>query len=560
MATSRTSSDQGWQTSGEEGEFTNSIVRVGQDSLSIEQLTRLARGEAQVALAGDPDYRDRLRRSSEFLEKTQSHGTEIYGVTTGVGSSLENQIPESLREEMSLNLLRFHGVGTGRILEEEEAAAVLVARIASLARGYSGVREELLERLCDLLNKRMLPRIPAEGSVGASGDLTPLSYLASNLVGEREVSLQGEIMSATKAHAALGLEPLTLRPKESLAVMNGTSVMTGLACLAFERARALSTLAASITAMTSEALHGNPEHFDERIFDLKPHPGQRACAALIRSHLADRPDPKVARLQDRYSVRCAPHVIGVLVDALGPGRKTLEIELNSVNDNPIVDVDGEAVLHGGNFYGGHICFLMDGIKNAVANISDLLDRQLALLCSPETSDGLPENLIATQGPNRVAHHGFKAMQISTSALSAEALKLTMPASVFSRSTESHNQDKVSMGTVAARDCLRILELTESVAAMVLLADCQAVDLRDAGKFQHHKPEPPRIHPAEKFRWLSAIADRISTFREFSHTTAPEPCRGLDEEQHVGSQLASNPRKRIHPSYERHLTLCMTTRD
>jgi len=459
-----------------------SIVRVGTEPLSIEQLTRLARGEARAALALEPEYREHLRNAAAFVSESQRIGADVYGVTTGVGASVTNHIPEALRDEMPLNLVRFHGVGTGRILDEEETAATVAARLASLARGYSGVRESLLERLCELLNQRMLPRIPAEGSVGASGDLTPLSYLASTLVGEREVSLAGELMDASEAHAALGLEPLTLQPKESLAIMNGTSVMTGLACLAFERARALSVLATRISAMTSEALHGNPEHFDDRIFALKPHPGQRACAALIQQHLADRAERKIARLQDRYSVRCAPHVIGVLLDALAPSRRTLEIELNSVNDNPIIDAAEGDILHGGNFYGGHVCFVMDGLKNAIANIADLLDRQLTLLCSPDTSDGLPENLIAGQVPERLTHHGFKAMQISASALTAEALKLTMPASVFSRSTESHNQDKVSMGTIAARDCLRVLELVETVAAIVLLADCQAVDLRGAGSF------------------------------------------------------------------------------
>jgi histidine ammonia-lyase len=304
-------------------------------------------------------------------------------------------------------------------------------------------------------------------------------------VGEREVTLQGEVMTAEQGLSALGLEPLMLRPKESLSIMNGTSVMTGLACLAYERARALAALASAVTAMTSAALHGNPEHFDDRIMALKPHPGQRACAEFIREHLADRPERKVARLQDRYSVRCAPQVIGVLLDALAHTRATLEIELNSVNDNPIIDTESGEVLHGGNFYGGHVCFVMDGLKNAVANVSDLLDRQLVLLCCPDTSDGLPENLIAGEGPERLAHHGFKAMQISASALTAEAAKLSMPASVFSRSTESHNQDKVSMGTIAARDCLRVLELSETVAVIVLLADCQAVDLRGAGSFGSH---------------------------------------------------------------------------
>jgi histidine ammonia-lyase len=362
-----------------------------------------------------------------------------------------------------------------------------VARLVSLARGYSGVRIELLERLCLMLNHRMLPRIPAEGSVGASGDLTPLSYVAATLVAEREVTLAGEVMSAADAHARLGLEPLSLVPKESLAVMNGTSLMTGLACLAAERAQALAVLACRLSAMTSESIHGNPEHFDDRIFALKPHPGQRACATLIREHLLSsaaagsgdgsskrRP---VARLQDRYSVRCAPHVIGVLADALAFGRDVLEIELNGVNDNPIIDADAGDVLHSGNFYGGHVCFVMDGLKNAVASVADLLDRQLALLCCAETSDGLPDNLVAQQGEKSIAHHGFKAMQITASALAAEALKLTMPASAFSRSTESHNQDKVSMGTIAARDCLRVLSLTEDVASVLLLANCQAIDLR-----------------------------------------------------------------------------------
>ncbi len=452
-------------------------VVAGRAPMSIEDVVALARGSARISLDADPDYRERLRAAQKWVVESQRVQADVYGVTTGVGASVHNHIPEALRDEMPLNLVRFHGVGTGRILSEEEAAATIAARIASLSRGYSGVSEGLIERLCLLLDERMLPRIPAEGSVGASGDLTPLSYVASTLVGEREVTLRGEVMTAAQAHARLGLEPLQLRPKESLAVMNGTSVMTGLACLAHARAAALARLASTVTAMTSEAIHGNPKHFDDRIFALKPHPGQRASAAHIRAHLADGPARPVARLQDRYSVRCAPHVIGVLLDALDFGRTMLEIELNSVNDNPIVDPEAGEILHGGNFYGGHVCFVMDGLKNAVANVADLLDRQLALLCCHETSDGLPDNLVAGDGIERIVHHGFKAMQISASALTAEALKNTMPASAFSRSTESHNQDKVSMGTIAARDCLRVLELSETVGAILVLACCQAVDLR-----------------------------------------------------------------------------------
>ena len=192
---------------------------------------------------------------------------------------------------------------------------------------------------------------------------------------------------------------------------------------------------------------------------------------------ADESPRPVARIQDRYSLRCAPHVIGVLVDGFEFAKNLLEIELNGIDDNPIIDPDTGDILHGGNFYGGHVAFAMDGLKVAVANIADLLDRQMNLLCSPATSAGLPANLVATKGVAMAASNGFKAMQISASALTAEALKLTMPASAFSRSTESHNQDKVSMGTIASRDCLRILELTETVAAIFQLAVCQAVDLR-----------------------------------------------------------------------------------
>ena len=449
------------------------VIPLGLASLSAVDVVAVARGGARLELERDPAYRARLDAGRRALESALRKGVVVYGVTTGVGASQGREIAESDRKLATQNLLRFHGCGTGRILDGEESAAVVVARLASLARGYSGVRPVVLERLCDLVNRRILPRIPEEGSVGASGDLTPLSYVAALLVGEREALVAGEVVEAADALASAGLEPLALEPKESLALMNGTSVMTALACLSVERAARLARWAAALTAMTVRAISGNPRHFDRAIFELKPHPGTRRAGAWIREDLEPVAALRPARLQDVYSVRCAPHVIGVLLDALAFARQVVEIELNSVNDNPIVDPETGAVLHGGNFYGGHVAFAMDGLKSAAAGVADLLDRQMLLLCSPATSGGLPENLT----PNGGGNHGFKAMGISTSALTAEALKLTMPAASFSRSTESHNQDKVSMGTIAARDCRRILELAETVAAIVLLADCQALELR-----------------------------------------------------------------------------------
>jgi len=453
---------------------------VGAAWLSIDDVLALARGERRAALDADPAYREKLARSRAIVERAESDGGTIYGVTTGVGACVGTAIPRDLRNELPVNLMRFHGCGTGRLLDDDEAAAVVAIRLITLAKGHSGVRVELLERLCEFLNERLLPLIPEEGSVGASGDLTPLSYLAAALFGEREVTLRGRPMPTSQALSELGLEPLALLPKESLSIMNGTAAMSAIGALCYARARRLARLAASITAIAVDVTHGNRGHFDPRIFDLKPHPGESRCAAWIRADLefgehAQLPPP--ARLQDRYSIRCAPHVIGVLVEAISAAQRALEIEINGVDDNPIVDPERGEILHGGSFYGGQVCFAMDGLKTAVAGVADLLDRQLTLLCVPETSDGLPSNLVAA---GDVSHHGFKAMQISASALTAEALKLTMPASSFSRSTESHNQDKVSMGTIAARDCRRVLELAETVAAIGLLAACQALDLREGG--------------------------------------------------------------------------------
>ncbi|MCH9650143.1 MAG: aromatic amino acid ammonia-lyase [Deltaproteobacteria bacterium] len=465
------------------------LIELGDRPLTVDDVAGLARGDLRIRLHDHGALRERLEISSQRLQNQLEAGREVYGVTTGFGESCLNSVESQYAMDLPRNLVRFHGCGVGEPLSDEAAAATVAARLASLAAGWSAVRPEVLERLCDLLNHRILPVIPSQGSVGASGDLTPLSYVAAVLQGEREVRFQGVPMAAAEAFQQLNLEPLAFRPKESLAMMNGTSVMAGLSCLALVRARRLARFAATLTAMASDVLRGNSGHFDDRIFAAKPHPGQRACARWIREHLQSSEGGGAwnghlpgggetsSRIQDRYSVRCAPHVIGVLVDSLPWMSRWLETEVNGANDNPLIDPDTGDVLHGGNFYGGHCCFVADGLKNNVANIADLLERQMVLLLSPSSNNGLPENLVARTGGDRYSHHGFKAMEITASALTAEALKLTMPASVFSRSTEGHNQDKVSMGTIAARDSLRVLDLTETVAAIATLALCQGVDLR-----------------------------------------------------------------------------------
>ncbi|MHC4393704.1 MAG: HAL/PAL/TAL family ammonia-lyase, partial [Planctomycetota bacterium] len=454
-------------------------VTFGEKPISVAEVLGLATGRLRPVLTPAPRFRDEVERGARIVASAWQEGRPLYGVTTGFGDSCTRPVPPELTRELPQGLVRFHGCGLGKALSEQASAAVLAVRLASLARARSGVRFELLQALTDLLDRRVLPRIPEEGSVGASGDLTPLSYVAAVIQGDRDAFIDGVLRPAAEALKAAGLEPLRLEPKEGLAIMNGTSVMTALGCLAFARAREIARLAADVTGLCSVALRGNRRHFDPRIFEWKAHPGQAAAAARVRAMIGTPPDKddEHGAVQDRYSIRCAPHVIGVLEDTLAWTERWLEVEINGVNDNPLIDPDRGDVLHGGNFYGGHIALAMDALKTAVASVADLLDRQIALLVDPTKSRGLPANLSGAPPERRSVNHGLKAVGIATSAWTAEALKLTMPATSFSRSTESHNQDKVSMGTIAARDALRILELTEQTTAATLLAAVQGVELR-----------------------------------------------------------------------------------
>ncbi|HEU5397670.1 MAG TPA: aromatic amino acid ammonia-lyase [Gammaproteobacteria bacterium] len=467
----------------------NTVI-VGGRRLSVEEVCRAARG-APLALEDGAGFRGRIERGAKVLADAIASGRMVYGVNTGYGDSCTVEIPAAVVEQLPAHLVRYHGCGLGEYFDETAGAAILVTRLNSLAAGFSGVRLDVLEQIAGLLQHRLIPLIPEEGSVGASGDLTPLSYVAAVLVGDREVMHEGKIIPAAEALTKHGMRPIGLKPKEGLALMNGTSVMTALNCLSWERAEYLARLATRITAMASIALGSNPKHFAPGLFAVKPHSGQQEAAARIFADMGASDHESPIRIQDRYSIRCAPHVIGVLADALPWMRRDIENELNSANDNPIVDPDSGAIYHGGHFYGGHMAFVADSLKNAVANVADLLDRQLALLVDTRFNNGLPSNLSGAVGERAALNHGYKAVQIAVSAWTAEALKLTMPASVFSRSTECHNQDKVSMGTIAARDAVRVLELTEQVAAACLFAAVQALEIRR----RHGNRAPARMETA-----------------------------------------------------------------
>jgi histidine ammonia-lyase len=361
-----------------------------------------------------------------------------------------------------------------------------------------------LQQMADFLNHGITPIVPCEGSVGASGDLTPMSYIGACLAGEREVFYKEERMPTAKAMKKAGLKPHKYLPKEPLSMVNGTTTMTGIAAISVERAWHILQAAVYATALSVHALKGNAHHYHPVISEAKPFPGQAYVAAQIAKLLQAKvsskqlEDDALETLQDPYSLRCAPQVVGVLYDSLNWIKKWVEIEANSSNDNPIFDPATGKVLMGGNFYGGHIAFAMDGLKAALASVADMCDRQIMLLVDPHVNRGLPGDLVRIMGKDMGLRHGFKAMSLSSSALAAEALKGTMPAASFSRSTESHNQDKVSMGTIAARDAERICTLTERVLSIHLLAAAQACDIRN-----NIQVRPLLASVQEKIRFVSA---------------------------------------------------------
>jgi phenylalanine ammonia-lyase len=467
-------------------------------SLTVDDVVELARRGGRARIASHA--RERIEATLHLKHDLIAREIPIYGVTTGFGDSAHRQISPDKAARLQENMTRFLGCGTGPTATPEVVRATMLLRANCLSKGNSGVRPELIERLLLFLNEDVLPLIPERGSCGASGDLIPLSYVASALVGEADVVHRGHLTSARDVLAAMGAEQLVLEAKEGLGLTNGTSFMSAFACLAVHDAHELAFAADLCTAMASEALLGNRGHFNAFIFEAKPHPGQIESGRHLRE-LLDGSELSVdcelaggldgagfrqldRQVQDKYSVRCAPHVVGALRDTLEWVDRWVAVEINSSDDNPLFDPGELRVQSGGNFYGSHIAQGMDSLKIALANLCDLMDRQLELVVDEKFNAGLTPNLIPflePTDPEAGLHHGFKGMQLCSSAMTAEAMHLSAPASIHSRSTEAHNQDKVSMGAIAARDARSIVELAQDVAAIHLIALCQALDLRGVDK-------------------------------------------------------------------------------
>src|SRR5450756_516730 len=446
------------------------------------------------------DAVQRMSASVRLREKLVADEIPVYGVTTGFGDSCTRQISSAKAHDLQRSLVLYHLNGVGPTASPAVARASMLIRANTLARGVSGIRPEVVSTLLACLERDLLPLIPERGSVGASGDLVPLCYLAAALIGEGDVLHRGVRRPAQEALQREGIAPVRLAPKEGLALINGTSFTTAYAVLAMWDARELVVAAELATAMAMETLRGNRSALHPFIHQHKPHPGQvaaaRDIAALLegsrlctsfgqvlaqRERLGGRGYLQLGeRVQDRYSLRCAPQLVGFVRDTLAWVENWLAIEINSATDNPLFDAENSELHLGGNFYAGHVGQAMDSLKVAVAGLANLLDRQLALLVDEKSSNGLPPNLIVARDPRDPEagmHHGFKGMQIAASAITAEALKLANPATVFSRSTEAHNQDVVSMGTIAARDARTINGLVREVAAVHLIALAQGIELR-----------------------------------------------------------------------------------
>jgi phenylalanine ammonia-lyase len=501
--------------------MTRDTVYIDGESLTLSDVMAVARGGARVELSTAPGVRSRIQETWQLNHDLIQEGIPIYGVTTGVGASVGHQIASERAALMQTYLIRLNGCGTGPILPVDYARAVVLVRANCFAKGCSAVRPILVERLLDLLNHDYVPLIPEQGSVGASGDLIPGSYIGAALIGERKVIHDGQVMPSSAAWEALGKEPLVLDAKEGLALVNGTHMMAGIAALAVLDAERVARVADICSAMLCEALSGIVGAFHPFIHAVKPHAGQQRSASEIRSLLQTsqlvRPyDQTLAeagrmeeagyrelpvKIQDTYSLRCAPQCIGALYDTVAWALQWISTEINSANDNPLYDLENRQVHSGGNFSGFHVALAMDTLKTAVASIADLLDRQFELMVDEKYSNGLTPNLIAPlpdDHPEKGIYHGFKVMQLALSALAGEALNKCMPMTVFSRSTECHNQDKVSMGSIAARQARDVIEIVERCCAIHLLGACQAADLRGADKLGRTLAVYERIRAVSPF--------------------------------------------------------------
>ena len=453
------------------------------EQISLVQLAAIAFGGEAVHIS--PVARPRILASRKAIEQIVERDAVVYGVNTGFGKLSDVRIPHGELRQLQLNLVRSHACGIGQQLSEPEVRAMMVLRANVLALGFSGIRFEVIELLCEMLNRRVYPVVPEKGSVGASGDLAPLAHLALNLIGEGEAFFEGKRMASAEALRRAQLKPVQLEAKEGLALLNGTQAMHAVGGLALLRARRLARLADVAGAMSLEALKGTPAAFDLRLQDVRPHPGQKAVAKHLlslmkgseirESHFESDP-----RVQDAYSLRCMPQVHGAVRGALAHCEDVLLIESASATDNPLVfavaggDDPGESeVISGGNFHGAPLAFAFDYAAIAIVDLMSMSERRTERLVNPDKSEGLPAFLAREPG----VQSGFMSAHVAAASLLNEARVLAHPASIDNITTSGGKEDHVSMGMTSALKLRAIVDLAENLLAIELLAASQGLEHR-----------------------------------------------------------------------------------
>ena len=441
--------------------------------LTLAQLRDLHVGKTTLTL--DPAARPGIRASADLVHKAAQGGDAVYGVNTGFGKLANQRIAQADLETLQLNLLRSHAVGVGEPMFEPVVRLILLMKAASLARGYSGIRELVIDRLFAFYNLGITPVIPCQGSVGASGDLAPLAHLCLPLIGEGEVFFEGKRMPAAQALAQAKLEPIRLSAKEGLALINGTQVSTGLAIDALLATERLFEAAVISGAVTLDAARGSDGPFDPRIHAVRGQPGQIACAAAYRalavgsairkSHLEGDD-----RVQDPYCLRCQPQVMGACLDQMRYATDVLMREANAVTDNPLVFAESATLLSGGNFHAEPVALVADALAVVIAEIGAITERRIAMLV-----DAVVSRLPAFLTPEPGLNSGFMIVHVTAAALASENKSLAHPASVDSLPTSANQEDHVSMATFAARRLQQMLRNTEYIVAIELLAAAQGIE-------------------------------------------------------------------------------------
>jgi histidine ammonia-lyase len=450
------------------------MIDLDGSSLTLEDVVAVAEGAEQVQLA--PAALFRMKASRGRVDAAMNGATAVYALNTGVGLLANIRLDESQIETMQVNLIRSHCCGVGSPLSTSVVRGMMLIRANVLAKGLSGIRPVVAERICDLLNYRITPVIPSRGSVGASGDLAPLAHMALVLIGEGHAEYQGEVLPAAACLDRAGLKPLVLLGKEGISLLNGTQAMLSIGCLRLKELEDLFYSAQTTAALSIEALRGTAAAFDARLHAARPHPGQLLSASHLTNLLQGTSIPRThgegSRIQDAYCLRCIPQVHGAVWDTLAHARRVFEIELNSATDNPLVFED--AIVSGGNFHGAPLALTLDYLSIALCQLAGISERRTERVLNPSLNEGLPAFLASKPG----LESGLMMAQVTAAALVAELRVLASPASTGSIPTSGNQEDFVSMGMTSALKLEQAVILARMVIAIELLAATRALDLRE----------------------------------------------------------------------------------